>query len=63
MKKYLAQIGLIFLALAVVAATLYVGPLIMKAFTNVSYKFVLIFLLLIVVSNILAKIAHKYFEI
>lgn len=63
MKKYAAQIGLILLAFFVMAVTVYLVPVIMRVFPNVSYRFVLIFLLIILVSNILAKIAYKYFEI
>ena len=63
MKKYIAQVGLILLALGIVAGVVYLIPVIMEMFSNASYKFVLIFILLILFSNILAKIIYKYFEI
>lgn len=63
MKKYASQVGLILLAFAALALSLYVAPQIMKIFPSASYRFVLFFLLLIVTSNVLAKIAYKYFEI
>lgn len=63
MKKYAIQIGLVLLAFAVLAGAAYLGPLIMRVFPNASYRFVLFFLLIILISNILAKIAYKYFEI
>jgi membrane protein implicated in regulation of membrane protease activity len=63
MKKYIAQLGLILLAFAMVAGALYLVPFIMGAFSSVSYKFVLVFIFLIIFSNLLAKIVYKYFEI
>lgn len=63
MKKYLAQVGLVLLSLAVIAGAAYITPLVLTTFPNASYRFVLFFLLLILVSNVLAKIVYKYFEI
>lgn len=62
MKKYAIQIGLILLSFAVVAGVAYITPHILRLFPNPSYQFVLFFLLIILTSNVLAKIAHKYFE-
>lgn len=62
MKKYVTQVSLILLALTVVAATIYLAPRVTTIFPNASYRFVLFFLLLILMSNILAKIVYKYFE-
>ena len=62
MKKYLAQVGLVLFSFAVIVGTVYITPLVLTTFPNASYRFVLFFLLLILVSNVLAKIAYKYFE-
>lgn len=63
MKKYAAQVGLVLLALGVVALAIYAVPQVLRFFPNASYRFVLFFLILIFISNLLAKIAYKYFEI
>lgn len=63
MKKYLAQVGLVLLSFVVIVGAVYLTPLVFTTFPNASYRFVLFFLLLILVSNVLAKIAYKYFEI
>lgn len=63
MKKFAAQVGLILLSFAVISGAVYVLPMVLQVFYNTSYRFVIFFLLLILLSNILAKIAYKYFEI
>lgn len=63
MKKHAIQFGLILLFLVVAAGTVYLAPLILKMFPNGSYRFVFFFLIVILSSNILAKIAYKYFEL
>lgn len=60
MKDKLFLPGLVVLAILIVAAVLYVAPLILDLLPNVSYKYVLFFLVLIVASNVLAKISAKY---
>jgi hypothetical protein len=63
MKRYAIQVGLILLALAVSAGAIYIIPKILHFFPSGSYRFVLFFLLLILMSNILSKISYKYFEV
>jgi len=63
MKKQFLQPVLVLLFLAVIGVATYVIPLTLKALHNTSYKFVILFLLLIVASNILSKIAIKYINL
>lgn len=60
MKVIFQQVYLVFLFLGVILALAYFVPFVWNLSPNISYRFVLIFLLLIVGSNLLAKIAYKY---
>ncbi len=63
MKNYLLQPALILLALAVIAGTFYITPLVFDLLENVSYRAVIVFLIFIVASNILAKILRIYINL
>jgi hypothetical protein len=63
MKKYIIQPGLVLLFLLVLGGTIYIVPILFEMLDKVAYKFVLLFLLFILVSNILAKIAYKYINL
>lgn len=63
MKRFATQVGLVLLSFAIVGGVAYLAPKIMTEFPNASYRFVLFFLLIILASNVLSKIAYKYFEI
>jgi hypothetical protein len=60
MKKYILQPILVLLFLAVVGMTGYAIPLVFQMLDNSSLKFVVLFLVLIVSSNVLSRIATKY---
>lgn len=60
LKENAPQIGIILLGFAVIAGTLSFLPRMLELLYNVSYKFVLIFLVIVVVSNILAKLTCRY---
>lgn len=60
MKRFVRQIYLVFLFLGVVFALAYFIPYVWDLSSNVSYQFVLFFLLLILGSNLLSKIAYAY---
>jgi uncharacterized membrane protein YfcA len=64
MKRYaMQQSALILLALSIIAGAIYGAPFIMSILPNVSYKFVLFFLIVILLSNILAKIIYVYINL
>lgn len=54
---------LIMLFLGVIGVATYVIPLIFRILENSSYTFVVLFLFLILSSNILAKIARSYINL
>lgn len=60
MKHITEQSGLVLLAFAVIGITAYLMPLMLDLFQNVSYRFVIMFLVLVLASNILAKIARRF---
>lgn len=62
-KGYTAAVGLIILALSMIALVVFLVTYFYSMFDNTSYKFIIIFLLIIILSNILAKIAHKYIQL
>jgi hypothetical protein len=63
MKKVILQPVLVLLFLAVIGLLVYIIPLALSLLTHSSYKFVTLFLLLIIGSNILAKIATTYINL
>jgi hypothetical protein len=63
MKKYILQPILILLFLAVAGATVYVAPIVLRFLENNSLRFIILFLLLILASNVLARIAKKYINL
>jgi membrane protein implicated in regulation of membrane protease activity len=60
MKNYVAQPGLVLLALGIIAIVAYALPLLLDLFASVPYKFVLFFLVIVAASNVLAKMALRY---
>lgn len=60
MRHSALQAGLVLLGFAVVGVTVYALPLLLEFFQSVSYRFVLIFLVIVLASNILAKIACRF---
>lgn len=60
MKRFIRQIYLVFLFLGVLLTLAYFIPYAWGISSNVSYQFVIFFLLLILGSNLLAKIAYVY---
>jgi hypothetical protein len=61
MKRFAIQEPmLILLALGVVAGIIYISPTIFGMLPNVPYRMVLFFLVMILTSNILAKIVRVY---
>lgn len=54
---------LILLALGVIAGMVYISPTIIGLLPNVPYKMVLFFLIIIVTSNILAKLVYIYINL
>lgn len=63
LKSDATHYGLVFLGILVVAITMRLAPLIFDMLPNASYRFVLLFLLIIVASNVLAKLAVKYISL
>jgi hypothetical protein len=63
MKKQILQPILILLFLATAGAMAYAVPIVLRVLENNSLRFILLFLLLILASNILAKIAKKYINL
>lgn len=60
MKQYANYLYFIFLGLGTIGVIAYLIPIVWNASSNASYRFVLFFLLLILGSNAMAKIAYKY---
>lgn len=63
MKKLFLQPLLVLLFLAVAGVTAYLVPILLRFLENNSLRYILLFLLLILSSNILAKIATKYINL
>jgi hypothetical protein len=63
MKKAILQPLYVLIFLLFLGATLYAMPLVLHALADVSYKYVILFLLLIFASNVLAKIAKAYINL
>lgn len=62
-KNYIIPVSLILLALAIIAGSIYLTPILFTTLDKLSYRFVLIFLLFIISSNLLAKIARTYINL
>lgn len=60
MKKILLQSWFVILFLVALGVTAYVTPMVWQVLAETSFKFVGLFLVLILASNILAKIAVKF---
>ncbi len=63
MKYYIQSFGLVLVALAVIAGTLYLTPIVFDFLENVSYRSIVVFLLFIIASNLLAKITKVYINL
>lgn len=51
---------MVLLAVLIVAVVFYIAPIILQFFPNVSYRYVLFFLILITASHLLAKVSRAY---
>lgn len=60
MKKHLLQPGLVIVALSVFGLGTYLIPRALGLFSNMPYQLVFLFLAVVIMSNVLAKIVHKY---
>ncbi len=54
---------LVLLALSVLAGIIYISPTVISLLPNVPYRMVLFFLIVIITSNILAKLVHVYINL
>lgn len=63
MKQNILHIYLIVFAATTVVGTFLLIPWVLTVFSNTSYRFLMLFLMIILVSNLLAKIAYYYIEL
>jgi hypothetical protein len=63
MKKIFLQPLLVLVFLAILGVTVYMVPTIFGSLEDASYRYVVVFLILIAASNVLARIATKFINL